>query len=236
MYTKSWRVRKAGACIIACMLACMPCIGHAVEGDAYLSEDDLRMLEPTYTKLLTEMADLLIERGLLPEGDRESWMLYQLGDFMQNGGFGTVAIIYTPGLLSRADESVTMRRLRAETSAGTVVLQTLHRYVPDTSPLPGLPLDVELQDVNGEVLPCRFRWIASDGSLVIWDGSMGQIDNVGATYINDGRAMYWSATPVDGIEETLRLEILSATEDVTLAHLSLRLLSGPNFWSPEGLQ
>lgn len=217
------------------LLLALSCAARATEGDAYLSEDDLRALAPSYEAFLSTLVDLLIERGLLPEGDREAWLLYQRGDLIQNGGFGTIATLYTPGLLSMADETVTMRRMRLETTAGTLVLETLHRYSERTSPLPGLPLDAALYGPDGNVLPCRFRWITSYGSLVLWDGSMGEIVNVGAFYINDGRAMYWSAEPVDGIEETLRLEILAASEDTTLATVTLTLLSGPDFWSPEAL-
>lgn len=214
----------------------LPSAAFASEGDAYLSEDDLRKLSPTFDAFLSQMADLLVERGLLPEGDRDAWILYQRGDFMQNGGFGAIAVLYTPGLLSVADESVTMRRLQFDTEIGTISLETLHRYVPRSSPLPGLPLDVDLRGPGGDTVPCRFRWVASDGSLVIWDGSMGEIVNVGAQYINDGRALYWRADPVDGIEETLRLEILSESEDVMLASCTLTVLSGPDFWSPEAFR
>jgi len=219
------------------LAALLPLAGaFAMEGDAYLSQDDLRVLRPSFDAFLSEMADLLIDRGLLPEGDRESWILYQRGDFMQNGGFGTVYVIYTPGLLTLADESVTMRRFRADTPVGVLTLETLHRFVQSSSPLPGLPLDVELRTAEGETLPCRFRWITSAGSLVLWDGAMDEIVNVGASYINDGRAMYWIAEPVDGIEETLTLELLAADEDETLAVLTLTMLAGPNFWSPEALK
>jgi len=224
--------------LVGLMLAAflLPTGVFAMEGDAYLSQDDLRVLQPSFDAFLSEMADLLIGRGLLPEGDRESWILYQRGDFMQNGGFGTIYVIYTPGFLALADESVTMRRLRADTPVGVLMLETLHRYVQSLSPLPGLPLDVELRNAEGETLPCRFRWITSAGSLVLWDGSMDEIVNVGASYINDGRAMYWVAEPVEGIEETLTLELLAADEDETLAVLTLTMLAGLDFWSPEALK
>lgn len=217
--------------LVAALL--MPGISLASENDAYLSGDDLQVLSPAFETFLEALADVLVDRGLLSENDREAWVLYQRGDFLQNGGFGLIAIMYTPGLLSVADESVTLRRLSATTDVGTVWLETLHRYSTSNSPLPGLPLDMELLDDTGTAVPCRFRWIASGGSFLIWDGSQGTVVNVGAFYVSDGRPLYWKAEPAEGIDETLTLELLHPTEDRILGVVTLSLLAGQDFWSPE---
>ncbi len=178
---------------------------------------------------------MLIEKGLLAAEEREQWLLYQLGDFLQNGGYGTIAAMYTPGLLAYADESVTIRRFDAATAAGTLTLETLRRYAPSYSSLPGLPLDTELNaPATGEPVGCRFRWTAASGMLMIWDGN--DVVQVGSTYISDGRPLYWFEQPVDGCTETLRLELLRADEDVTMATVTLTLTAQDGCWLPEVLK
>lgn len=220
--------------LILCLFM-LPCTGHAMEG-AYLTGEDLKALEPAFEAFVEELADVLIARGLLQDTEREAWVMYQLGDYLQNGGFGTIAVMYTPGLLGMADEAVTMRRFSSETSAGTLALETLRRYAQQYSPLPGLPLDVELTDGDGAPVPCRFRWVADDGSFFIWDGAAEQVVEVGATYIGDGEPLYWYAEPAEGIEATLSLEILEAEADTAMASVSLRLISGDDHWAPEALE
>lgn len=129
-----------------------------------------------------------------------------------------------------------MRRFSLETDAGTLILQTLRRYAENYSPLPGLPLDVELIDENNRPVPCRFRWVASDGSFLIWDSTKEEVVNVGSMYIGDGQPLYWYAEPVEGIDETLTLEVLYAMDDETMATASLTLISGADYWAPEGLK
>lgn len=219
--------------ILLCLLFLLPCAAQASE-DAYLSPDDLHALSPAYETFLDELADLLVQRGLLSQAEREEWLLYQLGDYLQNGGYGSIAVLYTPGLLSIADASVMLRRISYETGEGVLYLETLNRYSPASSTLPGLPLDVQYYDVDDTLTACRYRWVTSYGSLYIWDGMEGDIVNVGATYVNNGKPLYWFAEPVDGIAETLALEVLHPTEDRTLLTVTLTVRSGDNFWSPEG--
>lgn len=201
------------------------------EASAFLSGDDLNQIMPAYEAFIGELAELLIARGLLSASEREAWLLYQLGDFVQNGGYGSILTLYTPGLLQIADESVTLRRLTLETSAGTLRLDTLRSYSINLSPLPGLPLDTELTDASGAPIACRFRWTASNGRLLIWDGATGEIVNVGATYIGDGRALYWLDDPVEGVTERLSLEILHPTEDYSLASATLTVTAGRGGWT-----
>lgn len=227
---KRWIVALLCLC---CFLS--PSVAPALEG-AYLSTEQLRALEPEYEAFLEALADTLTAQGLLSEAEREAWVLYQLGDYYQNGGYGSILVAYTPGLLLSADETVSMRRFTLETEAGTLWLDTLRRYAEQYSALPGLPLDAELTDAQGEPVPCRFRWTATGGSFLIWDGSLGELVNVGSTYINDGRPLYWMEEPVEGIDEILTLEILYKEEDATMATAQLRVVSGEDFWMPEALQ
>ena len=158
--------------------------------------------------------------------------MYQLGDYIQNGGSGSFLISYTPDLLSRADNSTTMRRFVCETAAGTLTLDTLHCYSTELSSLPGLPLEAEMTDASGLPVACRFRWLSGSGSFQIWDGSLNELVDTGATYINEDRALYWFDEPVDGVSEQLVLEILADEKDLTLATVTVTLQSENGCWLP----
>lgn len=220
--------------MLVCLCLLLPCKALAME-EAYLSGEALKALEPAFEAFVEQLADTLVGQDLLAASDKEDWILYQLGDYLQNGGYGTIAVMYTPGLLGMADESITVRRLQLDTGAGSLTLETLRRYHQYHSSLPGLPLDVDLLDAEGEPVPCRFRWTASYGSFFVWDGTQGQVVDVGATYIWDGRPLYWFAEPVEDISETLELEILKEEEEVKLASASLTVVSGDEYWAPEDL-
>lgn len=221
---------------ILCLSCMLPQAACAMEG-AYLSGEDMQSLEPAYEEFLETLADTLVERGLLSEGERDEWLMYQLGDFMQNGGFGTISILYAPGTLNTDNtEAITLRRYSVDTGAGVLWLDTLRRYAENYSPLPGLPLDTELLDEEDNPLPCRFRWTASDGAFLIWDGVQEEVVSVGATYVSDGRPLYWYAEPVEGTDALLTLELLYEMEDSTIASYTLTVVSGADYWAPEALQ
>lgn len=218
--------------LCACML---PGVAMAMEG-AYLSGEDLQGLEPAFEEFVEALSEVLVDKGLLQESEREEWILYQLGDYLQNGGFGTIAVMYTPGLLGIANEAVTLRRFSVQSGPGTIWVETLRRFSEGYSSLPGLPLDTEMQDLDGDPIAGRFRWTASEGAFLIWDGTLEEVVDVGATYISDGRPLYWYAEPYEGTEVTLTLEVLYENEDATMASATLSLLSGEDFWAPEVLK
>lgn len=223
-------------CLLLFLILCLlPFSSFAMEG-AYLSGEELRALQPAFEAFLEELADTLVLHGILSEAEREAWLLYQLGDYVQNGGFGTISINYTDGLLDAPNEAVTLRRFSLETDAGLLLLETLRRYSEDYSPLPGVPLDVQLLDSEGMDVPCRWRWTAPSGSLLFYDGATEEAVNVGATYISDGRAIYWHSTPEKDAFVTLTLEILALEKDETLATATLVLASDGEVWTPEELR
>ena len=135
-----------------------------------------------------------------------------------------------------ADNTVTLGRLSVQTDAGQLVLETLQYYSPERSSLPGLPLDTTITDAEGREVACRFRWIAPTGMLMVWDETAGQVVEVGATYISDGRPLYWFEEPAEGLTEELTLEILHAVEDRELARVTLRLRVQDGCWMPEAMQ
>lgn len=219
---------------LLCLLL-LPALAGAAEG-AFLTGEDLQQIKPAYEAFLQELADVLEARGLLLPSEREAWILYQLGDLMQNGGYGSIVAMYTPGLLSLADESVAMRRLTLKTDVGTLRLDTLAQYKPSLSQLPGLPLDAEVVGLDGTAVECRFHWTASEGSLYLWDGARGEIVEVGATFITKGSPLYWAEEPIEGVAAELTLTLLHPTEDTALAKATLILRSDADGWIAEGFQ
>lgn len=225
---------KRWLAVLVC-LCLLPCAAGAMEG-AYLTGEEIKALEPSFEAFLSALADTLVTHGILPESEREAWMLYQLGDFIQNGGFGSISVSYAPGMMETVDAAVAMRRFSLQLEDGLLVLETLRRYLEQYSPLPGLPLDAELLGDEGAAVPCRFRWTASSGILLFWDGAVAETVEVGATYISDGRPLYWYALPQEDGHATLTLDLLHETEDTTLGVATLSLVSDGEAWMPEALQ
>ena len=81
------------------LLALLPVCALAAEGDPLLSVDDLLSLQDSYDAFLDELESLIIERGLLSPEERETWRDAQMGDFFQNGGYGSILANYLPGVL-----------------------------------------------------------------------------------------------------------------------------------------
>ena len=134
-----------------------------------LTAEDLAELQPAYEAFLDELEDLIVEKGLLADDQREAWRMYQLGDFFQNGGYGMIAAMYTPDLLVYARDVDSLVSLSCQTGAGLLELQTMRGYTPLDSALPGLLLEVSLSDAEGMPVPCRFRFTATQGSFLAWD-------------------------------------------------------------------
>ena len=130
--------------ILLLALMIFPCCALAGEGDPLLSVDDLHTLEASYTAFLADLEELIIERGLLSESERQAWRDAQMGDFYQNGGYGSILANYMPGLLSFVREEDTMLTLSADLPCGTMTLSTVRRYTPMDSSLSGLMLTMSL--------------------------------------------------------------------------------------------
>ena len=92
-------------------LALFPLSAPAEEGSPLLSVDDLIALEDSYEAFLNELGDLAVQRGLLSEEDRAAWHDAQLGDYFQNGGYGSILIWAIRGKRTRC--SAFLRRLTA---------------------------------------------------------------------------------------------------------------------------
>ena len=103
-------MRRLLALLVLCF-AFLPACALAGEGDPLLSVDDLLSLEESYGAFLAELEDLIVERGLLSQEEREIWRDAQMGDFFQNGGYGSVLVNYMPGVLGYVREDETLLAL-----------------------------------------------------------------------------------------------------------------------------
>ena len=121
----------------------------ADEGSPLLSVDDLLALEDSYEAFLAELGDLAVERGLLSEEDRAAWHDAQLGDFFQNGGYGSILVSYLPGALGYTREEDTLLNLSAAFEGGRLDVMTMRRYTPGDSTLSGLMLTPSVADADG---------------------------------------------------------------------------------------
>ena len=143
-------------CILM-MLMMLPAGVLAAEGDPLLSVDDLLSLEESYAAFLGELEELIVERGLLSEEERDTWHDAQMGDFFQNGGYGSILANYLPGVLGYVRDEETLLLLSAKMEYGsTLYVDTMRRYSPQDSTLSGLMLTmVGLRKGYESYNPCR---------------------------------------------------------------------------------
>lgn len=210
--------RILGVLLAACLL--LPLHATATESGELLSQEDLRSLQPAYETFLDALEALLLARGLLAQEDLEQWRMVQLGDFVQNGGFGMIAAMYGPDLLELAQPQDQMLRLSVSLpQVGTLSLTTMQAYFPLDASLPGLLLNAELLDADRMPVEARFRWTCQSGGFLVWDAFSGNASDVGNVMINDGRPAYWTDQPPYGGQEgiwTIRIEILAMDNDLTV--------------------
>ena len=180
-------------CALCLILFLTPVYALAAEGDPLLSVDDLMALEDSYGAFLDELEDLIVERGLLSEEERETWRDVQMGDFFQNGGYGSVLANYMPGLLGYVREEDTLLELSCLFEDGsTFSVDTMRRYTPRDSSLSGLMLTLRLTDASGAPVNAAFSLTATSGVFMKWDAMMSAYASVGARADSDGETVVWS--------------------------------------------
>lgn len=194
------------------LLLFLPVCALAAEGDPLLSVDDLLSLEESYLAFLTELEELIVERGLLSQEEREIWRDAQMGDFFSNGGYGSILANYMPGVLGYVRDEDTLLRLSAALEGGRVLhLDTMRRYTPKDSTLSGLMLTLSMTDEAGAPLDVSFALSGTSGVFLKWDAIMGAYISVGATAESDGETVVWSdQTP---LPEAKNPEITIAVSD-----------------------
>lgn len=212
------------AALLALLLLC-PAAALAGEGDPLLSVDDLLSLEESYGAFLDELEALIVERGLLSEEERGAWRDAQMGDFFQNGGYGSILATYMPGALDYVREEDTMLTLRAALACGTLELMTVRRYTPQDSTLPGLMLNLSLTDGNGVPLDAAFSLSATGGLFLKWDAVAGTYASVGAGTQSDGETIYWSdQTPaMNANNPVITVDVLDAQTWQVIGQATLTL-------------
>lgn len=223
---------KLFAILLILLLGLSGACAFADEGDPLLSVDDLSRVQESYEVFLGELEDLLVEKGLLDDSDRDEWMMYQLGDFVQNGGYGMIAAMYTPDLLEYAREEDTMLRLSVQKGDYTLRVDTMRRYTPLDTILPGLLLESSVTDAAGQPVTCRLQLSASQGGFSAYDAMAQHYVDVGVSIINDGRACYWSDQPIT--DETTAPDVVITLEMLDELDESKVLLTATLTLTPSG--
>lgn len=219
-------MRILKAVLLACLLLALPMCALAGEGDPLLSVDDLLTLEDSYEAFLTALEELAVARGLLSEEEREAWHDAQMGDFYQNGGYGSILANYTPGILSFVREEDTLLTLRARLSGGQMLeLSTMRRYTPEDSSLSGLMLTLTLTDAQGVPLDAQFALGADTGVFLKWDALLGAYATIGASAQSDGETIVWSSqTPLpEAKNPVITIDITDAETGEPIAGAALTL-------------
>ena len=204
---KKWTALLLGMLLI-CVCACAP----AAEGDPLLSVDDLLALEDSFSAFLSELEALAVERGLLSEEERGIWRDAQMGDFFQNGGYGSVLINYMPGVLGYLRDEDTLMQLSVQLESGmTHHVDTRRRYTPGDSSLSGLMLTLNMTDASGAPVNAQFSLSGTSGVFLKWDVLTGAYISVGAAAQSDGDTVVWSGqAPIEGAKNP---EIIIAATD-----------------------
>jgi len=210
----------------------------AAEGDPLLSVDDLLSLEGSYTAFLDDLEDLIVARGLLSEEEREVWRDAQMGDFFQNGGYGSILANYLPGVLGYVRDEETLLQLAVLLEDGsTLQMDTMRRYSPQDSTLSGLMLTMSMTGPEGLPMNVSFTLGGTSGVFLKWDALMGAYVSVGATAQSDGETVVWSdQTPIDGAknpELTIIVTDTQTQEEVCSAALLLAV-DGDGYRVEEG--
>ena len=212
-------------CILALLVFLLPVHAFAAEGDPLLSVDDLLSLQDSYDAFLDELEELIIERGLLSAEEREVWRDAQMGDFFQNGGYGSILVNYMPGVLGYIREEETLLQLSCPTAGGTLFVDTMRRYTPQDSSLSGLMLTMSLSGADAMPMDAGFSLSSSSGVFLKWDAMTGAYVSVGLTAKSDGETIVWSnQAPVAGAknpEITISVIDLQTQEVLSSALLTL---------------
>ena len=225
-------------CAALLLAALLPGCALAGEGDPLLSVDDLLTLEPAYEAFLDELESLIVSRGLLSEEERGAWHDAQMGDFFQNGGYGSILATYMPGVLSLARDEETLLTLSVALSGGqTLELLTMRRYTPQDSSLSGLMLTLSMTDESGVPLDVGFALSSASGVFLKWDAMESAYVSVGASARSDGETVVWSdQTPAQGAKNpTISITIIDPDTQETLAGATLTLIvDGDGYRVDEG--
>ena len=210
-------------CVLLLVLTLFALPAHAEEGSPLLSVDDLLSLEESYEVFLEQLGDLAVERGLLSEDERAAWHDAQMGDFYQNGGYGSILVNYMPGALDYTREEEMLLTLSAKLDGGMLELMTMRRYTPRDSTLSGLMLTPSMTDDAQMPMDAHYSFGSTSGVFMKWDALLGTYVSVGATAESDGETVVWSAqTPAENAKNpVLTITVTNGREPLGEAALTL---------------
>ena len=210
-------------CVLLLVLTLFALPAHAEEGSPLLSVDDLLSLEESYEIFLEQLGDLAVERGLLSDDERAAWHDAQMGDFFQNGGYGSILVNYMPGALGYTREEDTLLTLHAGLDGGTLELMTMRRYTPRDSTLSGLMLTPSMTDDAQMPMDAHYSFGSTSGVFMKWDALLGTYVSVGAIAESDGETVVWSAqTPAENAKNpVLTITVTNGREPLGEAALTL---------------
>lgn len=219
-------MHKCRMILVSLLLLIMPVYALGAEGDPLLSVDDLLSLEESYGAFLTELEALIVERGLLSQEEREAWHDAQMGDFFQNGGYGSILANYLPGVLGYVREEETLVQLSAGLDDGsTLQVDTMRRYTPQDSSLSGLMLTMSMTGADDLPMNATFSLSGTSGVFLKWDALSGAYVSVGATAESDGETVVWSdQAPIEGAKDpVLTIQIIDPQTQETMGSAQLTL-------------
>ena len=229
---------KRIGCMLMVLLMMISAGGLAAEGDPLLSVDDLLSLEKSYTVFLDELEELIVARGLLSEEERSAWRDAQMGDFFQNGGYGSILANYLPGVLGYVRDEETLLQLSTRMQDGsTLYVDTMRRYSPQDSTLSGLMLTMSMTDKDGLPMYVGFNLGGTSGVFLKWDAMMGAYVSVGATAQSDGETVVWSdQAPIEGAKNpTISIEVTDPETQEPICSAQLMLtVDGDGYRVQEG--
>ena len=223
--------------ILIMLLVMLPLCALAAEGDPLLSVDDLLSLQDSYDAFLDSLEELIVERGLLSPEEREAWRDAQMGDFFQNGGYGSILANYMPGVLGYVREEETLLQLSASVPGGTLYVDTMRRYTPQDTSLSGLMLTMSLSDESGIPMDVSFSLTSSSGVFLKWDAMTSAYASVGATALSDGETVVWSdQVPIEGAKDpTITISAIDpATQETITAGVLTLTVDGDGYRVQDG--
>ena len=218
--------------ILIMLLVMLPLCALAAEGDPLLSVDDLLSLQDSYDAFLDALEELIVERGLLSPEEREAWRDAQMGDFFQNGGYGSILANYMPGVLGYVREEETLLQLSASVPGSTLYVDTMRRYTPQDTSLSGLMLTMSLSDESGMPMDVSFSLTSSSGVFLKWDAMTSAYASVGATALSDGETVVWSdQVPIEGAKDpTITISAIDpATQETITAGVLTLTVDGDGY-------
>ncbi len=177
----------------AALLLTLACGARAAEGGAMLPLSVLQALQGRYEAFLSGLEEELVSRGLLSQDDRAAWHAAQLGDYLTNGGYGSILITYQPDAMHYMREEDMALELSCRLAGGTLTLDTLRRYAPADSTSDGLMLSFSLTDAAGMPRAFVATLSSASGVFAMWDALAGSYASVGQTATTGGEAVLWSS-------------------------------------------